>query len=219
MHLRSGLLTALTLGLCAQAQAGIIGFTTDVDDFLAAGGASLTGSIPDLGHQGAGDQGDTVILGDATLTADDDIFVGSGWSSLLPGGNAIAISDRENLRVSINTGLATGFGGWFHEPSTSEGILDGCNAECVDSIFLVQFWLGANLVDGVSFNAPNDRALFGGAFLDEIFDRVTITETLGGIDNEFFGEMYVVRVPEPATLWLLGGSLIGVALMRRRRIA
>jgi hypothetical protein len=213
MHLRHGLITVLALGFCTQANAGIIGFTTDVGDFLAAGGTSLTGPLPELGNQGS-----TVTLGDATLTAGNDIFVGSGWSSLLPDGMAIAISGLENLQVSINTGLSTGFGGWLHEPSRPDRV-DGCNTACEDSTFLVQFWLGASLVDDVRFNAPDDRALFGGVFLDEVFDRVTIDEIVGSHDNEFFGEMYVVRVPEPATLWLLGGSLIGIGLLRRRRSA
>ena len=213
MQLRPALITALAIGFCAPAQAGIIGFTTDVGDFLAAGGESLTGPLPELGNQGS-----TVTLGDATLAAGNDIFVGSGWSTLLPDGMAIAISGPENLEVSINTGLSTGFGGWLHEPSQPDRV-DGCNTACVDSTFLVQFWLGTSLVDGASFNAPDDQALFGGVFLDEVFDRVTIAEIVGSHDNEFFGEMYVVRVPEPATLWLLGGSLIGIAWSRRRRSA
>lgn len=74
-------------------------------------------------------------------------------------------------------------------------------------------------MESIGFNAVDDQALFGGVFLDEIFNRVTITETIGSNDNEFFGEMYAVRVPEPATLWLLGGSLIGIGLLRRRRSA
>lgn len=214
MHLRLGLITALTLGFCAPSQASIIGFTTDVDDFIAAGGSSLTGLLP------SSTSGTMVTLGDATLSAGgNDIFVGGGWSTLLPGGNAIAISGLENLQVSINTGLASGFGGFFHEPGSSTARLDGCNTLCVDSTFLVQFWLGASLVESIGFNAPDDQALFGGVYLDEIFDRVTITETIGTNDNEFFGEMYALRVPEPATLWLLGGSLIGIGLMRRRRNA
>ena len=214
MHFRFGLITALALGFGVPAHASIIGFTTDAGDFTAAGAVSLTGLLPDTAATGT-----TVTLGDATLSAGDTIFVGGGWSTLLPGGNAIAISGPENLQVSINTGLATGFGGYFHEPGSSTGRLDGCNTDCVDSTFLVQFWLGASLVEAVSFNAPDDQAFFGGLFLDEVFDRVTFTETIGSHDNEFFGEMFAVRVPEPATLWLLGGSLIGIGLMRRRRIA
>lgn len=210
---------ALLIGLLAMlpgqwAAAGIISADVYADDaaFSAATGAvSLTGPLPDIGNQGT-----SVILGDATLTAANSIIIGSGWSTLLPNDRAIAISGPENLEIAIGGGAATAFGFYFHEPSTSGVQLDGCNAACVDSTFLIEFLLGGSVVDSIAFAPDDDVALFGGIILDEAFDAVRFTETDGGIDNEFYGEMFVARVPEPATLGLLGAGLFAFAAMRRR---
>jgi len=208
---------SLALGTPANADIITAGPFSDHLDFSAATGAeSLTGPLPNLGNVGT-----SVTLGNATLTAGNTIFVDEGWSTLIPGGTAIAISGNENLDISINTGLATSFGFYFHEPSGSEDKLDGCNATCFNSTFVMEFFLRGSLIDEsesfLSFDAPNNELRFIGIAFDEVFDEVRITETSGGIDNEFYGEMYATTVPTPGTLLLLGGGLLGLAAARRRR--
>lgn len=216
-HVGRALALTAVMAFSSAAGAGIISSGTYANDaaFATASGAtSLTGALPDLGAQGT-----SVTLGGATLTAGNTIFVGSGWSTLMPGGNAIAISGQENLGISVDTGAASAFGFYFHEPSQNTGQLDGCNAACIDSTFNISFSLGGSYIDDVSFNFANDQLVFFGAILDEIFDSVTVTEVTGGIDNEFFGEMFVARVPEPGSILLLITGLLGLSLARKKAAA
>jgi hypothetical protein len=217
-HLKTGLLVSAIMACSTVASAGIISSGPYADDAafsLASGATSLTGALPNLN----GSQGTSVTLGGATVTAGNAIFVGNNWSSLLPGGNAIAISGVENIGISVNTGLASAFGFYFHEPSVSKDRLDGCNTGCKDSTFNISFSLGGTYVADIDFISAKDQRVFFGAILDENFDSVSVRETVGSNDNEFFGEMFVAQVPEPASLTLLITGLLGLSFARRKATA
>lgn len=198
------------------AHAALVNAFSDRTDFVnATGASSLTGPLPDL----AGSQGTSVTLGDATLTAANSIFVGTGWSTLLPNQRAIAISGTENLTVAINTAPVNAFGFYFHEPGSSTAPLDGCNTTCVDSTFRIDLLLNNVIVDSsVTFAPINDTALFLGFVYDTFFDEVRFTEIVGTNDNEFFGEMFAgVAVPAPATLFLFATGLLAFGISGRTR--
>lgn len=229
IHLIKALAGILGLAIiCGSAQAGIVTTYNNKATFSAlAGFGSLTGTIPNSGNVGT-----TETLGDVTFsttafsTSTDIFFGGNNWSTLISG-NDIAISGSENLDIAINLGLnVTSFGFDFHEPSNTDQLTNGTNTPYFhDSLFTIEIYDGAALVDSTTFDPANDTLLFFGLTSDMGFDSVRITEDLAGQtynngidisnDNEFFGEFYAaVDVPEPSTLLLLSAGLIAFSARR-----
>lgn len=93
-----------------------------------------------------------------------------------------------------------------------------------DSTFTVTLRQGNVVVDSFSFNAPDDVAAFVGASSASLFNTIQIRETVGGVENEFFGQFYTaanlprsgVPEPDPWAMMLTGLGLAGGALRRRR---
>lgn len=221
------------LALATSANAALttyIGVAPAKSDFLAATGATdATGAGP---LPNPGKVGTSYTLGDITFTTEPghDIFIGTAgatftavdgtkfndWTALLNGPD-IAISDTENMDVTVNTDFSYSFGFDFVEPTT--GSVNA--AVVIDSTFTVTLLNGATTVGSFTFNAPDDKAAFVGVWADTLFNKVQIRETTGGIDNEFFGEFYkgVTPVPEPGTM--VAGALMllpfGATFIRRLR--
>jgi hypothetical protein len=59
-----------------------------------------------------------------------------------------------------------------------------------DSTFEVVLYLGSTEVGRASFNAADDVVAFVGAWSARAFDRVTIVDTSGNDDDEYFGQFY-----------------------------
>src|SRR5262249_33124524 len=66
-----------------------------------------------------------------------------------------------------------------------------------DSTFEVVLFAGTTEVDRFTFNAPDDDLAFVGVWSDRAFDRVTIIDTTGDHDDEFFGEFYSAATSPP----------------------
>ena len=194
--------------------------------FVAATSATLH-PLP-VGPNGTYIQSNTITTTDAALTLGATLAgpnLISNWEAFpgsvshLPGPD-LAISGVENLNANVAFGsdrYAFGFG--FYEPS-GNATITGCNAPCLESTFTITLFNNLAAVSAPFVLTPsNNTALFWGVHTDFAFDAVQIRETVGGIDNEFFGTFYTGRVaaaPEPATLLLLGTAL---ALRVRRRRA
>lgn len=205
------------LSIPAISRGAIIVFDDKVD-FMTATGATIAANVsaasPVYGSNSP------VPIGNLTFSnpAQQKLWVGA-WTSKLPG-NDLAINDKENLDVAINTpAVAYSFGFDFVEPKLETTI----NGPFVDSTFAVSLYLGSTLVDSFTFERPNDQATFVGVWTtsDAGFDNVKIRETVGGIGNEFFGNFYVGArpIPEPwsVAVWgLLGVLGLGAARWRKR---
>jgi hypothetical protein len=210
------LLAVLAALISTCANAAIVTFT-DRATFIASTGATGIGAIPASVSGG-------FTLGGLTFSdvSGSSMVSTNNWSTLISEPTDLAISGVESFNVNA-AGPLFAFGFDVHEPTTptppGPQFPDTCNTTCVESTFTVTLRNGAALVDAFTFNAPNDVLAFVGVASTVAFDRIEIRETVGGIDNEFFGNFLIGRVqvvPEPSILALLGLGLLGLGLARRR---
>jgi hypothetical protein len=213
----------IILGLNMSAHAAIVTFDDKLVFLSATGATSATGALPDFGLIPGG-AGASETVGGVTFsiappsselyigTAGQTGIVNNDWTTRLTGAD-IAISDVENLNVELTISVfSLGFD--FVEPEDDPNV----NEPFIDSTFGVSLFDGGSLVDSFTFNAANDIAAFVGVWGDTPFNRVEIREIDGGIDNEFFGQIYTgtTPVPIPSTLFLLSSGFTGIFLIRRK---
>jgi hypothetical protein len=193
--------------------------------FLSSTGAtSATGPLPSIQFT----QFAPTTVGSVTFFSTNGLFFGAefesevDWTTLLPG-NEIAINSFENMDVSFAAPVFS-YGFDFVEP---QFCCPNINAPFVDSTFNLALFSDTTPVGTFTFNfnAPNDVAAFIGVWTDMPFNNVQIREIVGGIDNEFFGEVYtgvrrfngVSPVPVPAALPLFLAALAGLGFIGWRR--
>jgi len=202
-----------------QTDASTIVTFSDQATFLAATGATCASCpMPDLGF--GVPAGTPVVVNAVTFTSvspSGNLFIGgtgvgvpnNDWTSLIAG-NDIAISGPSNLDVGL-TAPVFSFGFQFHEPTCNNtntgnncglGVLGQVEIGTavttgneVDSTFTVTLKNGVNTVASFQFNAPDDVASFVGVQSDMSFDKVEIRETVGGDEDEHFGEFFTGTVP------------------------
>ena len=177
-------------------------------DFLEATSAQdLTGPLPNLGYVGYG----PITLGKATFRTEgiSGMWIGSILQDMP--GNEIVTNDVENIRVYLE-GLSYSFGFDFFEPSA------GHNAPYADSTFTVSLLNQSIPVGAFSFNAPDGILYFVGVVSTVAFDNVSIIESIGGIENDFYGRFYAgsTATPEPSSIVSLS-LLFGMVAYRRYR--
>jgi hypothetical protein len=132
-------------------------------------------------------------------------------------GNNLLISGVESFIVLSSPVYAFGFN--LYEP-TSSALSGGCNTICVNSTFVITLYAGSTAIGSFTIQPPDNQVAFYGFWSSTAFDRITITETVGTDDNEFFGNFQIGQrplnvVPEPTTMFLVGTGIVAAAIRRR----
>lgn len=206
--MRKNLLFILIAWGC-QAQAAVAVFSDKASFISATAASQATAPYTDTGFNSFTPAFSSIVSGSVTFSsAPHKLYMGDA-STRLPGAE-ITIDNTENLNVAL-VGSVHAMGFDFVEPQTDPLV----NAAFVDSTFTVTLLQGAAPVGVFTFNAHNDSTAFVGVWSTLAFNRAEIRETVGGAENEFYGQFYtgtLAPVPEPATAVLSLLGLVGVAL-------
>lgn len=106
-------------------------------------------------------------------------------------GKELATTGKEHLEVMFSPAV-NAFGFDFNESTTCRpGFCDGVSQ--VESTFAIRIYDGAKQLQEYTFTPANNVSTFFGAASGQPFDRVSIQETVGGVDDELYGKMYIKR--------------------------
>lgn len=123
-----------------------------------------------------------------------ETFYLNEWSSILPG-KEIAITGTEGMEFNFTTPV-NAFGYDFLEQTAS---LPGWSTAFTDSTFVISIYNGTTKLTEYTFTPANDVASFFGVSSTQTFDKVVIEETVGTVDDELYGKLYLKRNPPAQT--------------------
>lgn len=199
------LVSATSLGalwLASSASASFIEYSNLADFVAATSATSASGSlaVPPSAPDYTWGSVRVTLPGGSTMALGE-------WTSHLDG--EFAISGMENLNYDFAAPVfAAGFR--FVEPEFDPNV----NGTFVDSTFRITLLSAGSVVHVFDAARPNDVASFIGISGNVAFDRMEVREIIGGVENEFFGEVFT-GIPTPGAGALLG--LGGLFALRRRR--
>ena len=181
---------------------------------------TATGAIGPLHPPFRGDSTAPLIVGPLTITADPGVpFAVANIIDLFEGSDLIVSNGPYFSNFTIDISFSThAFG--FTIGSSSSGAGVG------DSMFDISLFSSALLVDSFSFPAVGNGVQFVGFQSTNNFNRVQITETVGGPDSlnfgadqdrETFGRFFLVPEPRTLSTAALGLVLTIFAGLRRRK--
>ena len=180
----------------------------DRDAFVQATGAgSVTGPVPNVGQVSDGVQLGTVTV---SLSQGTAIFFGTTGIEGTYGPDFTNLIDGNDIGVTGLDGLTFGFqvpvsaaGFEFAEPTAQP---PGAGS-FVDSTYRVEGLDASGVVFTFEINVPNDTPTFVGVVSDTPFLTLRTVEIAGGIENEFYGQVYASLAPgecitpyEPVTI-------------------
>jgi len=113
----------------------------------------------------------------------------SDLSSALPG-KEIYVTGKEHFEINFSPSV-NAFGFDFNESTTCRAGF--CPTTSVESTFIIRVFDGEKKLQEYMFTPENNVATFFGTASKQPFDRVSIQETVGTIDDEAFGKMYIKR--------------------------
>jgi hypothetical protein len=153
----------------------------------------------------AGDILPGLTLASSTVDPQGLALAGAGFNATVPSKSIFANSPDDTLNLSFDAASAVGF---------------DLLSLYVNTIVTVSVFGAGDVLLG-TFNVPGtDSGLFFGVINNAgAITRINLSSALApyeGVDNVAFGAAAVTAVPEPASLTLLGGGLLGLARARRR---
>lgn len=110
------------------------------------------------------------------------------WSTLLPG-KEFALTGKEGMEFNFSTPV-NAFGYDFIERVAS---IPGYEMAFTDSTFVISVYNGTTKLTEYTFQPTNDVATFFGISSTQEFNKVIIQETVGTVDDELYGKLYIKR--------------------------
>src|SRR5688572_4725701 len=186
-------LTSLLLP-SAFAQATLQTFDDKAALLAATGATNATGTLPNLGpvsNTTVGsitfsrpfDDSGTMYIGTLGVMGPEGVI--PYWYPPIPV-NFIALRHEDFEAQTAAPVFSMGFE--MVEPSAAT--MPSWSEIAGPSTFLVTLYSGATQVGQFTFDAPDDVLAFVGVWSNAPFNRVTITDSTGNDDDEYFGQFY-----------------------------